>query len=167
MSVANGRGQLLSHPNLLTHQTLTLNARPPSPFLLESFSNFSSPSFLSLVMSSHEIRMASRAALMQRLANLSTEGVCALLDDERILDAASAYFARADEAEGQQAPALSPPDTLPPSPITPSAASSVPPAFEPGNKRTRPVNAFVAFRSKFCFASFRPHWALILHQATT
>ena len=87
-----------------------------------------------------------RYALMQRLVNLSAEEIASLLQDENILDAAADYFARTDPASQNDAVTLSQDNIIP---TTAPASSTVAPPSVQGSKRTRPVNAFVAFRSKY------------------
>ncbi|KAH8171592.1 mating-type protein MAT alpha 1 HMG-box domain-containing protein [Sarocladium implicatum] len=90
-----------------------------------------------------------RYELMQRLADLSAEEIASLLQDENILDAAADYFARTDfPPQNATVPASQESMISPASP----ASSAVAPANTPSGglpKRTRPVNAFVAFRSYY------------------
>lgn len=85
-------------------------------------------------------KMPTREEIFQRLSSVRTQELLNLLSDEAIFQLASRYFESTSDAE-----VLAPVDT--------SAASVAPEQAKntPSDRAKRPLNAFMAFRSKFVF----------------
>lgn len=96
---------------------------------------------MATIMSDMPTTMATRAALMHRLATIPTEDLLKLMEDQTIFDLATKYFQNASSTQPEGV------DTS--SNVEPASGAPLPKPAK--DKAKRPLNAFMAFRSKHCF----------------